>query len=209
MTPTAISAGEEFSLAIGSDGKLYAWGYNYYGQLGDGTTTDHDSPEAITLAPGVTPTAISAGEEFSLAIGSDGNLYAWGFNYDGTLGDGTTTEHNSPEAITLAPGVTPTAISAGVQASLAIGSDGNLYAWGVNGDGELGDGTTTEHNSPEAITLAPGVTPTAIAAGDNSSLAIGSDGNLYAWGANGSRSSSGTAPPPSTTVPKRSLWPPA
>ena len=72
MKPTAISDGYEHSLAIGSDGKLQRLGGNSNGQVGDGTTTDHDSPEAITLATGVTPTAIAAGGEHSLAIGSTG-----------------------------------------------------------------------------------------------------------------------------------------
>jgi alpha-tubulin suppressor-like RCC1 family protein len=184
VTPTAISAGTYDSLAIGSDGNLYAWGYNNAGQLGDGTTTDQHSPEMITLAPGVTPTAISAGAFHSLAIGSDGRLYAWGSNDQGELGDGTTTEHDSPEVITLAAGVTPTAIAAGYYHSLVIGSDGNLYAWGYNEIGQLGDGTTTEQDSPEVITLASGVTPTAISAVYYHSMAIGSDGNLYAWGDN-------------------------
>jgi alpha-tubulin suppressor-like RCC1 family protein len=186
VTPTAISAGECHSLAIGSDGKLYAWGDNTFGEIGDGSTTEHDTPQAITLAPGVTPTAISAGQVHSLAIGSDGKLYAWGDNQFGELGDGTTdTQQDSPEVITLAPGVTPTAISAGEYDGLAIGSDGNLYAWGDDGNGELGDGSTNfDHDTPEAITLAPGVTPTAISAGGLFSMAIGSDGKLYAWGYN-------------------------
>jgi alpha-tubulin suppressor-like RCC1 family protein len=191
IKPAAISAGELDGLAIGSDGKLYAWGDNSFGELGDGTTTNHDSPEVITLATGIKATAISAGELDGLAIGSDGNLYAWGSNGTtingtpqtfGELGDGTTTNHDSPEVITLATGIKPTAVSAGPAHTLAIGSDGKLYAWGFNTDGSLGDGTTTEHDSPEVISLATGIKPTAVSAGTDSSLTIGSDGKLYAWG---------------------------
>jgi alpha-tubulin suppressor-like RCC1 family protein len=168
-------------------GAPYVWGDNSVGELGDGTATQHDSPESVTLATGVKPTAISAGELNSLAIGSDGNLYAWGSNTAGDLGDGTTTSHNTPEVITLAAGVKPTAVSAakGSGGGLAIGSDGNLYAWGSNSNGQLGDGTTTDQHTPEAITLAAGVKPTAISAGVLDSLAMGSDGKLYAWGYNG------------------------
>ena len=174
MTPTAIAAGNEDALAIGSDGKLYAWGVDLYGELGDGTNTTKLAPEVITLAARVTPTAISAGEYHSLAIGSNNKLYAWGDNATGQLGDGTTTGDHSPEVITLASGVTPTAIAGGYEDTLAIGSDGNLYAWGSNSNGELGDGTTTGHNSPEVISLGAGVIPTAMAAGAYHSLAIGS-----------------------------------
>jgi alpha-tubulin suppressor-like RCC1 family protein len=109
-------------------GAPYAWGDNSFGELGDGTTTQHDSPEPVALATGVTATAVSAGTIFSLAIGSDGNLYAWGDNTAGELGDGTTTSHNSPEVITLAAGVKPTSVSAAGFDGMAIGSDGNLYA---------------------------------------------------------------------------------
>ena len=72
MTPTAIAAGRSHSLAIGSDGNLYAWGDNSDGELGDGTTTDHDTPEVIALPTGVTPVAIAAGDYHSLVIGSAG-----------------------------------------------------------------------------------------------------------------------------------------
>ncbi len=183
VVPTAISAGVGFALAIGSDSNLYAWGTGY---LGDGSDTPENSPERITLAAGVGPTAISAGgDDFSLAIGSDGNLYAWGSDLEGQLGDGSASgDVQSPEGITLAPGVTPTAISAGYSSSLAIGSNGALYAWGSNGTGELGDGSTVDQDRPEAITLPTGVKPVGIAEGNGASYAIGSDGDLYAWGDN-------------------------
>ena len=193
VSPTAISAGVSYSLAIGSDGNLYAWGFNFYGQVGNGTTTDQDTPEVITLAPGVKATSVAAGAGFSLAIGSDGKLYAWGSNNSGQLGDGTTTNHLTPEAITLAPGVRATAIAAGFADSpsigpdgysLAIGSDGKLYAWGDNTWGQLGDGTTVQHDSPEAVSLTVGVTPTTVTAGGGQSFAIASDGKLYGWGYN-------------------------
>jgi alpha-tubulin suppressor-like RCC1 family protein len=185
ISPTAIAADNIHSLAIGSDGNLYSWGDNTFGEVGDGTRINRDAPTVISLATGITPTAIAAGSGYSLAIGSDGNLYAWGDDAGGALGDGTTTNRQLPEAIILAPDVTPSAISAGVGDSLAIGSDGNLYAWGANSYGQLGDGSTANHYTPEAVTLAPGVTPVAIAAGNTYALAIGSDGNLYAWGDGG------------------------
>jgi len=184
VTPTAIAAGADDGLAIGSDGNLYAWGGNFQGDLGDGTTNPQASPEVITLAPGVTPTAISAvniNEGVSMAIGSNGKLYTWGYEGDDSLGDGNggTGSVLSPEVITLAPGVTPTAISAGGLINLAIGSDNKLYTWG---DAVVGDGTANPVLSPEVITLAPGVTAKAIAAGFYDALVIGSDNKLYSWG---------------------------
>jgi hypothetical protein len=187
LAPTCVLAIESAPPAAATTGgaTLYAWGSNASGQLGDGTTTNQANPEAITLAPGVTPTAISAGWRATLAIGSDGNLYAWGDNTYGELGDGTTIGHVSPELITLAAGVQPIAISTectcDLSFSLAIGSDFKLYAWGANEGGELGNGSIGgQVDHPVVVSMPTGVT--AISAGDPS-LAIGADGHLYAWGA--------------------------
>ena len=188
VTPTAVAAGGSHSLALGSDGKLYAWGRNDFGQLGDGTTNQQTTPVIVNLPAGVTPTAVAAGSIHSLAIGSDGKLYAWGYNGSGELGNGTNNygPNTTPTVVNLPAGVTPTAVAAGQSHSLAIGSDGKLYAWGYNGNGQLGDGTYNQQNTPVIVNLPAGVTPTAVAAGSSHSLAIGSDGKLYAWGYNGS-----------------------
>ena len=188
VTPTAIAGGGDTGYAIGSDGNLYAWGLAYYGELGNGTTTNaQTTPVTVSLPAGVTPTAIAAGADTGYAIGTDGNLYAWGAGGNGELGNGTTTStQTTPVRVSLPAGVTPTAVAAGVDTAYAIGSDGNLYAWGAGGDGELGNGTTSSTQStPVPVTLHAGVTPTAIAAGQDTGYAIGTDGNLYAWGYGG------------------------
>jgi len=153
VTATAIAAGGNHSLAIGSNGNVYAWGFNYEGQLGNGidsqnsTTPQSKVPVLVKLPAGVTARAIAAGENHSLAIGSDGKLYAWGWNNFGQLGIGSTdTDRPTPVVVTLSAGVTPTAITAGSLHSLATGSDGNLYAWGSNDSGELA--TETRRPAP-------------------------------------------------------------
>jgi alpha-tubulin suppressor-like RCC1 family protein len=196
VTPTAISANQGAAYAIGSDGNVYAWGVNSSGQLGNGSTTNSDTPVVVSLPSGVTPTAIAAGATSAYAIGSDGNLYAWGDNSYGALGNGFFCTTNpcisdSPVVVSLPAGVTPKAIAASrgfiYGTAYAIGSDGNLYAWGYNGDGELGDGSTTNNllsDTPVVVSLPSGVTPKAVAGGAETAYAIGSDGNLYAWGDN-------------------------
>jgi alpha-tubulin suppressor-like RCC1 family protein len=194
VTARAIASGNSTAYAIGSDGKLYAWGVNSNGELGDGTTTSSDTPVQVSLPTGVTPTAIAGGYYSGYAIGSDGKLYSWGENTYGELGDGTTTGSDTPVQVSLPTGVRAKALAGGSNTGYAIGSDGKLYAWGFNGDGELGDGSTTGPDicdnvnpcstAPGQVSLPTGVTATAIAGGLQDGYAIGSDGKLYAWGDN-------------------------
>ena len=196
---TAMAAGASHSLAIGSDGKLYAWGFNGAGQLGTGSGTDSPTPVGVNLPSGVTATAISAGNSHSLASGSNGKLYAWGDNTYGQLGNGSATSSPAPMVVSLPSGVMATAIAAGAFHSLAIGSDGKLYVWGSNYSGQLGTGRSANDSLvPTVVSLPSGGAPTAIAAGGDHSLAIGSDGTLYAWG-NGS--GTGSATPVAVTLP--------
>ncbi|HXJ55100.1 MAG TPA: hypothetical protein VNU68_00405 [Verrucomicrobiae bacterium] len=174
---TAMAAGSYHSLFLKSDGSLWATGYNYYGQLGNGkygtlaTGYGPNRPEQI-VASGVT--AIAAGFGHSLFVKSNGSLWAMGLNESGQLGDGTFHNTNRPEQI-VASGVT--AIAAGESHTLFLKSDGSLWAMG---EGQLGDGTThSRTNRPEQI-VASGVT--AIAGGSGHSLFLKSDGSLWGLG---------------------------
>ncbi len=207
VSPVSVSAGAGTLYAIGSDGNLYAWGDDIDGELGAGSQlpANNNSSVVVSLPAGVTPTAVAGGAFDAYAIGSDGNLYAWGFNEDGELGDGTDTGPDAcpingpgqpgptvpcstiPVKVSLPSGVTPTAIAAGGAnqepgTGYAIGSDGNLYAWGSNSSGQLGDGITTDSDVPVKVSLPSGVTPTAIAGSSLDAYALGSNGSIYAWG---------------------------
>ena len=184
VNAVAGTTGNGHSVAIGSDNHLYTWGFNADGELGNGTTTNTTSPGAVNLPGGVTATAVSAGQFHNLAIGSDGFPYAWGYNGFGQVGDGTTTNALSPEKIGLAANVRATAIAAGSYFSLAIGNNGFIYSWGDGQFGELGNNSTLNHSNQVKPAMPTGVSGVAIAAGANHGLAIGSDGNLYAWGHN-------------------------
>ena len=193
-----------FSLAVGSDGNAYAWGYNHFGQLGDGTKTDRTTPVMVRkpdrktypdLPADFTYVQVSAGERHSLALGSDGNAYAWGYNHFGQLGDGTTASQTTPvkvEKLADAPvDFTYVQVSAGGDHSLALGSDGNAYAWGYNGNGQLGNNETTDSSVPVLVRdpaspadKSKGLKAAQVSAGYQHSLALGSDGNAYAWGWN-------------------------
>ncbi|OKL50798.1 protein kinase domain-containing protein [Buchananella hordeovulneris] len=125
---TAIAAGDSHSMALTSDGHLYTWGRNHYGQLGDGTTENYPTP---TRAPLNSLAAIATGANHSMALTSDGHLYTWGRNHYGQLGDGTTENRSTPTRVPLDNVI---AIAAGDSHSMALTRDGHLYAWGSNGD---------------------------------------------------------------------------
>jgi alpha-tubulin suppressor-like RCC1 family protein len=152
-------------------------GYDFDGELGDGTTVDELSPEQIqstTIASnGVTQ--LAAGFEHSLFVRADGSLWATGFNSEGQLGDGTMTERHSPVEIQSNNVI---AVAAGYYHSLFLKSDSTLWAMGWNASGQLGDGTTVDKSSP--VQVATNVT--AVAASDDFSLFIKSDGSLWGMG---------------------------
>jgi alpha-tubulin suppressor-like RCC1 family protein len=183
---TSVDGGNNTVLALGSDGNVYAWGENTWGQLGNGTTSNSGTPVKVSLPAGVTATAVSEGYWDSLALGADGSVYAWGHNLDGELGDGSTADSSVPVKVSLPTGVTATAVSAGWYNNMALGSDGSVYAWGDNTFGELGDTVPAGSNpdTPVKVSLPAGVTVTAVSAGWYTDMALGSDGNVYAWGDN-------------------------
>ena len=185
-TITAISAGTNHTCAIAS-GAAYCWGYNYNGQLGNGSNTNSNVPAAVTgLLSDKTVTAISAGSGHTCAIAS-GAAYCWGNNYNGQLGNGSNTNSNVPVAVTstgVLTGKTITSISAGSNHTCAIAS-GATYCWGSNYYGALGNGSTENSNFPVATvnTLLKEGTTYEISAGSGHTCAIAS-GAAYCWGNN-------------------------
>ncbi len=179
---TATAAGGAHSLALLSDGTVMAWGANSKGQLGDKSHTSSDVPVAV---PGLSHvTAIAAGGAYSLALLNDGTVMAWGDNESGQLGDGTTDNSDVPVPVSGLGGVvTAIAAATGGSHSLALLSSGAVMAWGANGEGQLGDGSTKGSDVPVYVSGLGGVS--AVAAGEASSLALLSDGTVMSWGANG------------------------
>src|SRR6266568_2192654 len=128
ITPK-ITAGINHTVVLKNDGTLWAWGRNYIGQLGDGTTTDSNVPTRI--GTGSTWSAVAAGYEYTVALKSDGTLWAWGLNSSGQLGDGTTVSKNVPTQIGNSTIWSAVAACAGY--TVALKSDGTLWSWGDNG----------------------------------------------------------------------------
>jgi alpha-tubulin suppressor-like RCC1 family protein len=178
------------SLGVTDTGIAYAWGNNNNGRLGDGTTVTRSSP--VTVIGGITNWAqVSAGGIHSLGVTATGIAYAWGSNqtpeflggdFTGQLGDGTTINRSSP--VTVIGGITNWAqVAAGRSHSLGVTASGIAYAWGYNGAGQLGDGTSTARSSP--VTVIGGITNwTQVAGGYGHSLGVTETGIAYAWGFN-------------------------
>jgi alpha-tubulin suppressor-like RCC1 family protein len=154
-----------------------AWGSNFYGELGQGFSSNSLSePQAVTVGTAV---ASAAGDYDSFAVLVDGTVWGWGMDSSGALGDGGSGERDSPvQAIGVTSAV---AVAAGYGHTLALRADGSLWAWGGNWDGMLGDGTT-DSSLPKPV---PGITDVVQAkAGRESSFAVTADGTLWAWGGN-------------------------
>ena len=179
---TAVAAGSQFSLALKSTGAIYSWGDNTHGQLGDGTTTQRHAPVSVSTPRHSVAVAIAAGDSFALALMNDGTVLAWGDNWAGQLGLGTTTQVLTPTRIPSLSGVT--AIAAGGSHALAITSGGIVYSWGNNIRGQLGyaTGTNQYQATPTQIPGLSGII--AIGGGMAHSHAIAGDGTVWAWGGN-------------------------
>ena len=193
-----ISAGSYHSIAVNSNGDLYSWGWNGQGQLGNGTNTDSNVPLPVRAAG--TPMAgkkivhVSTGGNFykgsSLVLSSEGKVYSWGANDQGQLGNGTATNSNLPVEVktegTPKAGKKIIQTAIGVTHSMALDSEGKVYSWGENVNGLLGTGDAIPTLSP--VLVRTGGTPmegkkiVQISAGGAHSMALDSEGNIYAWG---------------------------
>jgi uncharacterized protein YjdB len=148
------------------------WGWNLYGQLGDGTVETKYSP--VKVMDNVV--SVSTGLEHSGAITEDGSLYMWGYNYSGEIGDGTKNVRCNPVLVLE----NVVSVSLGGGSSAAITEDGSLYMWGSNSNGQLGDGTNEDRTNP--VKVLENVVK--VSKGNGHTGAITEDGSLYMWGWN-------------------------
>ncbi|CAM3714312.1 IPTL-CTERM sorting domain-containing protein [Paracidovorax anthurii] len=179
---TAIAAGNAHTCALTTAGAVRCWGANSNGQAGDGTISiQRNTPTAVSgLGSGVA--AISARNSHTCAVTVAGAVLCWGNNPDGRLGDGSTTQSATPVAVSgLGAGVA--AVSAGTSHSCALTTAGAVRCWGLNSNGQLGDGTTTQRTTPVAVSgLGAGVV--AIGPGANHTCALTTAGGVLCWGSN-------------------------
>ena len=210
------------TIGLHADGKVYTWGRNYYGQLGDGTATT-SSPYGKLTPVGVLAgaysgttylgddsgnkiTAVALGGDHTISLAADGTVYSWGSNGYGRLGDGTTSQRNTPIKVLKGAysgttylgdnsGNKITMVALGYEHSVALAADGTVYSWGYNNSGRLGDGTTTNRSTPVKVLKGaysgttylgddPGNKIISVALGFYHSIALAADGTVYTWGDN-------------------------
>jgi alpha-tubulin suppressor-like RCC1 family protein len=158
---------------------LFTWGAGSSGQLGNFANTSRTTP-VTTFAGGTTWKQVSSGYNHTAAVKTDGTLWCWGDGGDGRLGDGTGTNRNTP-VTTSTGGTTWKSVFCGTFFTLAIKTDGTLWGWGYNGNGQLGDNSITNRFVP-VVTSAGGNNWKQVSGGGNHTAAIKTDGTLWLWG---------------------------
>jgi alpha-tubulin suppressor-like RCC1 family protein len=181
-----ISVGPSHTVALREDGKVFAWGLNSVGQVGDLTILNRSSPVQIggTGDEREYFVSVSAGTNFTVGVNIIGKIYAWGFNTYGQLGDTTTVSKSSPVLLTAASIASSSfvSISAGDNHVIALTTAGTVFTWGTNGSGQLGQNDTVFRSSPVQIPSMSNIAQ--VGAGGSFSVALDTSGRLYTWGVN-------------------------
>jgi alpha-tubulin suppressor-like RCC1 family protein len=215
----AVAAGDTHSVVLGANMKVYAWGYNNKGQVGDASTTTRKTPVVVYPVTGSgylsNIVAVACGRNHTIALDSSGKTYAWGENESGQLGDNSTSTRTRPVQVKGTNNIgyltNIIAVAAGGSHSLALRNDGLVYAWGANTNGGLGDNTILRRLTPVWVRgpAAAGylTNMVALAAGESNSLALKTDGTIWAWGNGDSGQLGNNEAEPTNTTPKQVLGP--
>lgn len=177
---TQVVSSTRTGYVLSANGSVWSWGFNKFGQIGDGSTTDRLTPGPVSgLTSGVTQLAAGGYTVYSLS--SDGSVRGWGSGKLGQTGDGAALDRSTPVSVSGLSGVKR--VTAGYFGGYALFPDGSVKAWGANGQGSVGDGSTANRVTPVQVSgLTSGVTQ--VEAGISTAYALSSDGSVRAWGYN-------------------------
>lgn len=182
---TLVTAGSAFTCALDVAGGASCWGANASGQLGDGTTTNKSSPNAVVSPPEASDVAwsmVDAGTSHACGVRVDGTLACWGSNLRGQIGNGDNVDQRSPVNVVVA-GKSWSTVSAGSEFSCAVSVDHELYCWGLNTSRQLGNGLSTNSNLPVQESTAA-VDWVSVSTGSAFACGIKLDGSRWCWGTN-------------------------
>jgi alpha-tubulin suppressor-like RCC1 family protein len=182
----AVVAGASHTCALLSEGAVRCWGSGQFGQLGDGTSSPGGitRPTPVAVLGLINAVAIVAGANYTCALRVDGTARCWGDNGAGGLGDGSTEQQTIPTPVVGLTGAVALTAAVGGGHTCALLADGSARCWGQNGDGQLGDGTTTDRPLPGAVAGVTGAV--GISAGTSHTCALVASGGARCWGNNGS-----------------------
>ncbi len=193
-TVKQLFLGDFHTCAIASDDQAYCWGWNGSGRLGNNSTTFSAVAVAVDTSgvlAGKTVKQLSAGDAHTCAIASDDQAYCWGYNGSGQLGNNSTSQSLVPIAVNTAgvlSGKTILSLGLGWGHTCAVASDNNVYCWGGNWSGQLGDNSTTDSLVPATVDTSgvlSGKTILSVSSGDDQTCVVGSDNQAYCWGEGG------------------------
>jgi alpha-tubulin suppressor-like RCC1 family protein len=202
-----VAGGTSHTAAIKTDGSLWMWGINEFGQLGDNTTTNRSTP-VTTFAGGTDWKQVDCGSTHTAAIKTDGSLWTWGRGVDGRLGTNDLITRTTP-VTTFAGGNNWKQVSCSSAHTAAIKTDGSLWSWGFGNEGQLGNNVFASRSTP-VTTFSGGTTWKQVSAGVGFSAAIKTDGTLWVWGLQNEgrlgRNDNETTNVPSTTFSGGNNW---
>ncbi len=179
LTFSGMTAGVQTSCGVASDGLAYCWGKNLFAQLGDGTITDRTTPVAVS--GGLHFRQLSAGLEATCGVTTDHLAYCWGGNERGEVGDGTTEERRAPAAVAGGHHFSQVETNGDHTCGMSY-PDGRAWCWGLNNEGQLGNGTTASRSTPVAVS--GGLTFSRIATGNQHTCGVTTSHKVYCWGLN-------------------------
>ncbi len=175
-----VSGGYQHTAAIKTDGTLWAWGKNAFGAVGDNTIADRSTPRQEFTSS--TNWKQVAGGYHTAAIKTDGTLWSWGRNLSAAIGDNTTAPRSTPRQ-EFTSSTNWKQVACGFRHTSAIKTNGTLWAWGRNNEGQLGDNTTADRSTPRQE-ITSGTNWKQASCGYNHTAAIKTDGTLWLWGRN-------------------------
>lgn len=177
-----VACGRQHSVALSSDGEVYTWGFGKDGALGHGSRDSVGTPKKVEGLAGKHVTEVACGREFTLALTSTGEVFAWGRDDVGQLGQGMGSTRRSPVQV-ASLGASPIVhIVAGENHSLAINADGQVYSWGLGSHGQLGHGDRNDIGIPRLIDSLEGVKVIGGAGGGAHTLLRTAEGKVFAFG---------------------------
>ena len=168
------------------DRTTHCWGENDQGQLGDDSTTNRNRPVPVVSTDGTEFTDLALGYKHACGVAVNGSVYCWGYNNDGQLGDNSTTSSNVPVHVDVPSSAPVVAIDAGYRHTCALTGMNQVYCWGYNSQGSLGDGTTLNAHSPSQVQFPSlnGQHIVQLSSGEHFNCALLDNGTALCWGSN-------------------------